>query len=306
MSIDTGRIRQFSIRCFAAADLLQSCSFPSVPSWKGNVANIYRQRAEEFQQRQQELSSYARRAAGIANIFAEKADELQQEIARSLQRYRALEDELHGAMRAWNPENTEPESVRSIRRERNYAYENFVSLKQELRDVERHATAELQSVFTQSHVTPLVKILVDSVPLGVFMQYRNLVFEGVLPEEGINWSTDYCSDNGWVTGSGAKDACVLHDVTYRNYSQLGEKDAVKAKADTQLSANMLRNWKGSPGPVAWAISPIPVASQMIASGGVWLGVHFFGHPNESEPSGDTPAKYQQKKRQKAAKKKKKK
>lgn len=288
MAADPVALHEYARVNEAAATALESIVFPIIGSWHGVAGKVFEGRLAALVKRRNELKDAHVRAASALRIFAVVADRTEQEMRfRQSQRMDAVD--RRARIDAMSSHTTDPVELRRLHHERDIcehdiraADQAYAKAEQTFTAAEKKCARDIEKVGQLREIEPLAE-RVEQLSLGDFMAYKALVQTNIVPAEGLNWTSDGCSDGGVVTGNVDLAACQLHDFDYRNHDRTRDPWWVdKQKADVRLAQEMAREAAvGNGGPSIIVRGPTQVATDLGRVGLIWLGAEVFGRPDST-------------------------
>jgi uncharacterized protein YukE len=286
MAADHVAVHQYAQVNEAAATALTSIVFPTIGSWHGVAGRVFQARVEALARRRDELKDAHDRAASALRSFALVAERTQDEMRfRQSQRAEFVAhlrwiDALTGC-------STDPAEQRRLQHERDACEHNirmadraYAKAGKEFESAEKKCVHDIDQLARLDAMEPLAE-RVGHLSLEDFVAYKALVVAQTVSTEGLNWTSDGCSDGGVVTGNVNLAPCELHDFDYRNNDKT--RDAWwldKQKADVRLAQEMARDAASKyAGPGILVTGPAQIATDLGRVGLVWLGAEVFGRPD---------------------------
>jgi uncharacterized protein YukE len=270
----------------AAATALESIVFPIIGSWHGVAGQVFQARLAALAGRRNELKDAHVRAASALRIFAVVADRTEQEMRfRQSQRVDAVD--RRARIDAMLNSTTDPVELRRLQHERDVcehdiraADQAYAKAEKTFIAAEKKCSRDIEQLGQLREMEPLAE-RVGQLSLGDFMAYKTLVQTNVVAAEGLNWTSDGCSDGGVVTGNVGLAACELHDFDYRNHDKTRDPWWLdKQIADVRLAQEMARHAAANNGiPSILVNGPAQIATDLGRAGVTWLGAEVFGRPD---------------------------
>jgi uncharacterized protein YukE len=270
----------------AAATALESIVFPIIGSWHGVAGQVFQARLAALAKRRNELKEAHVRAASGLRLFAVVADRTEQEM-RFRQSQRADAVDRRARIDAMSSHTTDPVELRRLQHERDVCEHDIRAADQAnakaekmFLAAEKKCTHDIEQLGQLREMEPLAE-RVGQLSLRDFTAYKTLVQTHIVAAEGLNWTSDGCSDGGVVTGNVDLAACELHDFDYRNHDKTRDPWWVdKQKADVRLAQEMARDAAAKHGVVSILVSgPTQMATDVGRVGLVWLGAEVLGRPD---------------------------
>ncbi len=205
MAADPVALHEYARVNEAAATALESIVFPIIGSWHGVAGKVFEGRLAALAKRRDELKDAHVRAAFALRIFAVVADRTEQEMRfRQSQRMDAVD--RRARIDAMSSHTTDPVELRRFQHERDIcehdiraADQAYAKAEQTFTAAEKKCARDIEQVGQLREMEPLAE-RVAQMSLGDFMSYKALVQTNIVPAEGLNWTSDGCSDGGVVTG----------------------------------------------------------------------------------------------------------
>ncbi len=286
MAADPVALYEYARANEAAATALESIVFPIIGSWHGVAGQVFQARLAALAKRRNELKDAHVRAASALRVFAVAAERIQQDMRfRQSQRADAVDRLVW--IDAMSSQTADPVELRRLQHERDVcehdiraADQAYAKAEQMFIAAEKKCTCDLEQLGQLQEMEPLAE-RVGRLSLGDFMAYKTLVQTHVVAAEGLNWTSDGCSDGGVVTGNVDLAACVLHDFGYRNHDKTRDPWWLdKQKADVRLAQEMVRRAAAKyGGPSILVSGPTQIAVDIGRVGLVWLGAEVLGRPD---------------------------
>jgi uncharacterized protein YukE len=297
VAVDPDSLQNNAASHDAAAAALGFMEFPVIAAWNGVAGQMFQARLDALRKRREELGDAHDRVAVALRAFAVVAESLQGEMRfRAAERSAAIEQasRIEAAMvfavdpGERNRLQLDREASQHLRRIADRAH---AQAQQAFNEAEECCGRAIDSVAHLSQMEPLADRL-EQLPLADFMAYKSLVASGVVAAEGLNWTTDGCSDHGIVTGSIDLAECERHDFAYRNNDATTEPRWLdKQKADVRLATDMARKALPNRGNLLKiAIMPASVPLDLQRAGLTFLGVELFGRPSSAQADDKKRAK----------------
>jgi uncharacterized protein YukE len=281
----------------AAATALESIVFPTIGSWHGVAGEVFQARLAALAKRRNELKDAHARTASALRIFAVVADRTEQEMRfRQSQRVDAVD--RRARIDAVSGHTTDPVELRRLQHERDVcehdiraADQAYAKAEKTFVAAEKKCARDIEQLGQLREMEPLAE-RVGQLSLGDFMAYKTLVKTNIVPAEGLNWTSDGCSDGGVVTGKVDLAACELHDFDYRNHDKTRDPWWLdKQKADVRLAQEMARDAAVNTGmPSILVNGPTQIATDLGRAGVTWLGAEVFGRPDATTKDERTKTK----------------
>ena len=270
----------------AAATALESIVFPIIGSWHGVAGRIFQGRLAALAKRRTELKDAHVRAASALRIFAVVVERTQQEM-RFRQSQRVDASDRLARIDAVSICTTDPVELRRLQHERDVCEHDIRAADQACAKAEKtniaaeeKCTRDIAQLGQLREMEPLAE-RVAQLSLRDFMAYKTLVQTHIVAGEGLNWTSDGCSDGGVVTGNVDLAACELHDFGYRNHDKTRHPwwDD-KQKADVRLAQEMARDAAAKNRGVNILVGgQTQIATDLGRVGLVWLGAEVLGRPD---------------------------
>jgi uncharacterized protein YukE len=286
MAVDPVAVYAYARVNEAAATALTSITFPTIGSWHGVAGRVFRARVEALAKRRNELKDAHHRAASALRSFALIAEETQAEMRfRHAQRVDAVE--RRSRIDAMTSHTIDPAEQRRLQHERDacehdmrIADRAYSNADHTFQSAEKKCVHDLDQLARFHAMEPLAE-RVGQLSLADFMAYKTLVKAKSMPAEGLNWTSDGCSDGGVVTGNVDLAACELHDFAYRNHDKTRDPQWLdKQRADARLAEEMARDAAAQTfSPSVFVGGPTQIAAQVERVGLVWLGTELLGRPD---------------------------
>jgi uncharacterized protein YukE len=286
MAADHVAVHQYAQVNEAAATALTSIVFPTIGSWHGVAGRVFHARVEALARRRNELKDAHDRAASALRSFALVAERSQDEM-RFRQSQRAEAVEHLRRIDATSSCTTDPAEQRHLQHQRDacehdirIADRAYAKADKTFQSAEKKCVHDIDQLARLDAMEPLAE-RVGQLSLADFMAYKTLVDAQTAPAEGLNWTSDGCSDGGVVTGNVNLAACELHDFDYRNNDKTRDPWWLdKQKADVRLAQEMARDAAAKyGGPGILVTGPTQIATDLGRVGLVWLGAEVFGRPD---------------------------
>jgi uncharacterized protein YukE len=268
----------------AAAVALESIVFPTIGSWHGVAGRVFQVRVEALARRRNELKDAHHRVASALRSFALIAEQTQEEM-RFHQSQRAEAVDRRARIDAMSSHTADPVELRRLQHERDVCEHDirmadraYAKADKTFQSAEKKCVHDIDQLARLDAMEPLAE-RVGQLSLADFMAYKTLVKAQTIPTEGLNWTSDGCSDNGRVTGNVDLPACQLHDFDYRNHDKT--RDAWwldKQKADARLAQEMARD-AANDFPSILVGGPTQIVGTVGQVGVVWLGAEVLGRPD---------------------------
>ena len=270
----------------AAATALESIVFPIIGSWHGVAGQVFQARLAALAQRRNELKEAHVRAGSALRVFAVVAERTQQEMRfRQSQRVDAVD--RRARIDAMSSHTTDPVELRRLQHERDVCEHDirmadraYAKADKTFQSAGKKCVHDLDQLARLDAMEPLAE-RVGQLSLADFLAYKTLVKAQTIPAEGLNWTSDGCSDGGVVTGKVDLAACELHDFDYRNHDRTRDPFWLdKQKADVRLAQEVAHDAAAkNGGPSILVGGPTQIATDLGRAGVVWLGAELFGRPD---------------------------
>lgn len=295
MLADPAAVRRFADANERSADALDAVEVPTIAGWKGVASNMYRERAAAVTERRAQLSKAHRTAAEHLGIFATEAQALLADMHTFERQQLAAIEDIHrvDARIASAVDITTADRLAGDRavcdRRRIAAQHGFNTALAEVTAAETRCADRIARLARVEPLQTLTERL-EVLPLAEFIAYKSLIEDGRLPKEGLNWTSDGCSDHGIATGDVGLPACQLHDFDYRNFEKTRDDYFTdKLKADQRLHDELVRNAIEDAKPrsvFGWmtvgATAPLILANGLERAEVVYLGVTVGGWPDNTQ------------------------
>jgi hypothetical protein len=247
MEVDPVAVHEYARVNEAAAAALESIAFPAIGPWHGIAGTLFQARVRALEKRRNELKSAHTRAGLALRTFAVVAEQTQQDMRyRQSQRADAVDRRVQ--IDASSFYTTDPGELRRLQHERDNCERDIrtadhahAKAEKTLTDAERRCAHDIECLGQLSVMEPLAE-RIENLSLKAFMAYKALVQMKIVSREGLNWTSDGCSDHGRVTGDVALPACELHDFDYRNDDKTRDPQWLdKQKADIRFGKEVVRD-----------------------------------------------------------------
>jgi hypothetical protein len=291
MEVDPVAVHEYARVNEAAAAALESIAFPTIGSWHGIAGTLFQARVRALEKRRNELKSAHTRAGSALRTFAVVAEQTQEDM-RYRQSQRADAVDRRARIDVRSSHTTDPVELRKLQHERDVcehdirAADNaYAKAEQTLLDADKKCAHSIEGLAHLRETEPLVERL-EQLPLKDFIAYKSLVEDRLVPQEGLNWNSDGCSDGGRFTGDVALPACQRHDFGYRNddktkAGRFVDKLSADARFGQDLVAKAVKDAR--PKSILGALAaPVVLTVGVIRSEVVYLGVTVKGTPDSTQ------------------------
>jgi uncharacterized protein YukE len=284
VATDPVALHQYALVNAAASDALRSIVFPTIGSWHGVAGRVFQDRVEALVRRRNQLKEAHDRAASALRSLALTAQQTQEEMEfRRAQRAEAVE--RRSRIDAMTRQTIDPAELRRLQHERDscehdirIADRAYAKADEVLQSAEKKCVHDIDQLARLDALEPLAE-RIGHLSLTDFVAYKGLVKAKTIPDEGLNWTSDGCSDDGRVTGNVNLPACQLHDFGYRNHDKTRDSWWLdKQKADARLAQEMARD-AANDFPSILAGGPTQIIGAVGQVGVVWLGAEVLGRPD---------------------------
>jgi Prokaryotic phospholipase A2 len=286
MAADPTALYEYARVNEAAATALESIVFPTIGSWHGVAGQVFQARLAALAKRRDELKDAHVRAGAVLRVFAVVAEQTQEEM-RFRQSLRAEAVDRRARIDAVSSHTSDPMELQRLQHVRDVCEHDirmadraYARADKTFQSAEKKCARDIEHLANLREMEPLAE-RVGQLSLADFVAYKALVKAQTIPTEGLNWTSDGCSDGGAVTGNVDLAACELHDFDYRNHDRTRDPWWLdKQKADARLAQEMARDAATNTGvPGILLGGPTQIATDLGRVGLVWLGAEVLGRPD---------------------------
>jgi Prokaryotic phospholipase A2 len=306
---DPAALHEFARVNEAAATALESIVFPTIGSWHGVAGKMFHDRLAALVKRRNELKDAHVRAASALRTFAGVAEHCQEEMRfRQSQRSHAVDRRARIDIRFRY--TTDPVELRQLQHERDVCEHDireadhaYAQAEHKLLEAEKKGARSIEGLAHLSEIKPLAE-RIEQLQLKDFIAYKSLVEDGLMPKEGLNWTSDGCSDPKHIVLRPEEPACQQHDFDYRNNDKTRVGRFIdKVNADARLRQDLLEKTVKDATPKSifdLIVAPVAVPAILITgiaqADAVYLGVTVGGTPDATQTDDKVGTKGKKKKK----------